>query len=239
MMIEDEARKQGVSVTHIVRDQNKSSWPNGARVITDDNNNRKILVHTAMPPNPRFQKRYSRYEYGSLALLEESLASGAEFIFLSTLSITPTNSSRYTRHKLRMEKLILERGGSVVRLGIVKSELPNSSFQKIRRLVLRFPIDFLSEVSSVYFVTESADISKWIKSVNLDGKIYDLPQACANPVRYSLQEAMEIDGIYLRRPSPPIRFLFTYLGKALSRIDNPLTDPLKNLRAGMSWCCGG
>jgi nucleoside-diphosphate-sugar epimerase len=56
---------------------------------------------------------------GTLALESAAASRGIGFTFLSSLSAVPQARSAYGRHKLELERLMLERGATVVRPGLV------------------------------------------------------------------------------------------------------------------------
>jgi nucleoside-diphosphate-sugar epimerase len=71
----------------------------------------------------------------SLQLLDASVASGAKFIFISSISAFSGARSAYGKAKLQVEKAVLDSGGVVLRLGLVIGQ--GGMFGNIRQTVAK------------------------------------------------------------------------------------------------------
>lgn len=79
-----------------------------------------VVVHSAFA---RFDARHrNAFEVnvnGTLALFEVARSVGTRFVFISSLSAVPHARSSYGRHKLALERRLLDEGADVVRPGLV------------------------------------------------------------------------------------------------------------------------
>jgi nucleoside-diphosphate-sugar epimerase len=78
---------------------------------------------------------------GSARLFDAARAAGVQrLIFISTISAFDRARAAYGRSKFLVEKLALERGGLVIRLGLVYGEKFGGVFGNIRDVVRRFRV---------------------------------------------------------------------------------------------------
>ena len=95
------------------------------------------VVHCAyQAPDPRNFDAFEANVRGTLALFELAASRRIQFTFLSSVSALPHAASRYGRQKFQLEGLLLGRGASVVRPGLVVGDggLVRALYQTMRRL---------------------------------------------------------------------------------------------------------
>ncbi len=230
------ADRAGAPSRGLARSDDDGGWQESVRHARAELGGDLVVVHSAIPPQPRSATVMARYERASVELFDLAAALGIGLVLVSTLSIHPGNPSAYVAHKLEAEALAQRRGAGVVRLGLVRVEGPDSAFTRIRELVRRAPLGFVTTPESVYYVTTTEDLESWAMALADGSGPLAGVQACADPRPMTLTEAVELPaegrirrvGPWAGRVRPPR--LPGALGAAL--------DPVINLRAGMGWVDG-
>ena len=224
----DAARGAGMAAQGLSRDPVTDGWTAALDAARAESAGGLVIVHAAIPPQPRSPQVMARYERESLLLVDRAQELGVDLTLVSTLSIRPGNPSDYVAHKQAMERLVLRRGGSVVRLGIVRGT--GLAFTRIRDLVRRVPSSWITTPEARYYVTTPDDLSVWVRTQlpMAPGTI----EACADRRPMSLADAVEVSAVGGRRWPSPVTLLARASGAGpIGRY----LDPVINLRAGMGW----
>ena len=121
-----------------------------------------IFVAHDHRPHARIQELIYRNYTETLRLLQ---GNGQNGMFISTMSASLFNRSRYAKHKLKLESLFISHNFKVVRLGLVvgtSGEVKNTkAFKNISKLA-NFPIlRFYNSNLKVIYTTNLQFIEKW------------------------------------------------------------------------------
>jgi len=241
-LIESVAAEAGCSTVGLRRSELDNGWTRSlkkTKLVRDAPPN-DVLVHAAIPPNPRSARDYFDYEDKSIALFEEANKLQIRLIFVSSMSVHPDNHSRYVKHKLRLEEHCLRLGGGVVRFGLIPSSSEGSSFSSITKVSNFLPEKFLVRPNALFFITGPEHLKQWI----LDGMRCAANESnaeiciCASQVPLTLRMAVgrglenlptsnmeSKSSIFVRCAEQPRRII-------------GLVDSLMNLRAGMARVTG-
>jgi hypothetical protein len=134
-------------------------------VSQDDLQSMDLIIHAGVPSHPRTLKKRREYFSNSIELFEKVRMANASLIFISSHSSRVGNFSQYSRDKHFLEKTVLEKGFSVLRIGVFVS-----SGDSKHSLVVRFVNVFGSSVLLSYFqnlpTTNSENIASSIQAMH-------------------------------------------------------------------------
>lgn len=146
------------------------------------------FIHAAWDLNARSKDSCEKINVkGSLNLIQEleNLEYDFEkFIFISTINADKSSKSVYEKCKFQIEEIVLSKGGSVIKPGIIfDSNKPFDSgfIENLYQLALKYPIlpNFSGE-KKLYYLTSSIELDKVINKIVINKlseqrkfKIYD------------------------------------------------------------------
>ena len=208
------------------------SWSQLIRNLDDTANlTDLIVIHLAIPPQPRNRTVLEKYVLNTLELAVKVHAMGGEFWFVSSLSAHSGNPSLYAQHKKSLERKILDLGGNVLSLGLVTSGDSKSSFQRLKKLSKLFPSEVLSEKDASYYLTSQSSIRNWLQvrasALPLSG-VYEI---CANTLSKNFNEVFP-DNRPLTKIYSPFILVVVFLRIMIHRYNNLFFDPIVNLYYG-------
>jgi hypothetical protein len=162
----------GTDLTFVLERKNHTVIPllrcssSGKYLISKDYLKRMdLVIHAGVPNHPRTLKKRREYFSNSIELFEKVKMANANLIFVSSHSSRVCNLSQYSRDKHILEKKVLEKGFSVLRIGVFMSSVDSKN-----SLVVRFVNFFGSSILLNYFqnlpTTNSEIIASSIEALN-------------------------------------------------------------------------
>ena len=234
----NETLKQlGKPVQFLLREEGCNSWSLSwsqlfFEYITSTAPTNLVVIHLAIPPQPRNAKVMDRYIQNTLELAENVRKVNGEFWFVSSLSAHEGNPSFYSQHKCLVEKKVLDFGGNVLRLGLVTSDAVNSSFHRLKKLTRLLPCEILSKKDAVYFLTDVKDISRWLQMRSSTSSPTRTSDTCADMKSRSCADVFSNSRSLAARFSP-LLLLARLIRSLIHRHNNYLFDPIVNFYYGM------
>ena len=230
-------KQLGKPVHFLLRDEGCDSWSLSwshlfSEYIMSAEPTNLVVIHLAIPPQPRNSKVMDRYIQNTLELAEGVRKVNGEFWFVSSLSAHQGNPSLYSRHKCLLEEKVLHFGGNVLRLGLVTSDAVNSSFQRLKKLTHLIPCEVLSKKDAVYFLTGVEDISRWLQMRSSISSPTRTSDTCADMKSRSYADVFS-DRRSISAGFFPFLVLARFIRSLIHRHNNYLFDPIVNFYYGM------
>jgi hypothetical protein len=227
----------GKPVQSLLRDGDTDSWSlNWSQLFFEHKNSLVpadlVVIHLAIPPQPRSSKVMDRYIQNTLELAADVRKANGEFWFVSSLSAYQGNPSLYSQHKCLLEKDILDFGGNVLKLGLVTSDVANSSFQRIRKLTRLFPCEILSKKDAVYYLTSVENIRTWLVKRTSPSPLTRTFDICADFRSKSYTDVFPFGG-YPVASFFPFLVLVRLIRSFVHAHNNYVFDPIVNFYYGM------
>jgi nucleoside-diphosphate-sugar epimerase len=124
---------------------------------------------------------------GSLPLLDAAAATGARLVFISTLAAFTGARSDYGRAKLALEREVLDRGGVVLRPGVVFGMRPQGIFGELVRSVSGHRVVPLVGGSGRLFLSHDEHLCELVASVLRGGVAAPEPLFAAHELPTTLR----------------------------------------------------
>lgn len=180
--------------------------------------NSNIIIYLGLPQQPRSSETWDNHVLEVEKILDIAVSRGFVFVFASSLSAHQGNKSIYSGRKLELEKLVLSRGGRVVRFGVVESDRSDSTFAAIKRILPILDLLSLTNEGAIYYRTSKKHIHEWLMSLlepSSEGR-FDSRRPCSGSERLTYR-SLFYGNVPSHRDSKPqstdIRFMNLIVGK--------------------------
>ena len=140
---------------------------------------------------------------GSIELMRETIARGARFIFVSSMSCYEGCRSLYGKAKLEVENSVLQAGGAVIRPGLIYGNPPGGLFATLCRAVHALPVvPMIGRGDFPQYLVHHDDLARLIVEVAAGNiALPARPQSAANPQPFLFVDIVkQIAALHGRRP---------------------------------------
>lgn len=141
----------------------------------------EVVVHCAYDLSLTRERDILRVNVeGTHRLVQATVAAGARFVLISSMSAYPGTRQIYGRAKLAAESAVLAAGGTVVRLGLVYGDEGDGMIGALQRLV-RLPITPVIGRNAHQFTVHITDMVRAVLRLALGPEIGREPVGLAHP----------------------------------------------------------
>ena len=226
-----------VATVNLSRSSDSNSWSQSLFKFNERPEEIKLVIHAANPKAPRSKAVIKQFVKNTNELLEISSKNKFQILFISTLSIHPWNFSDYSKYKSEIEKKFLTFGGSAVRLGLLKSDDLDSTYQRLFELIEKSKIMqiALRFSKSVFFNTDQNSIKNLVKQISENPILESKVDLLTNGEPFYIQKLnSEITQVKISNETAhlPLPIFITLLLKLVSKFHFGPADSFVNLCSG-------
>lgn len=161
-----------------------------------------------------------------------------QIIYISTLSAHRNTISEYGKSKYVAEDVVLQSGGTVIKVGLVTHPLAEGIYGKVRSLVRKFPIIPLPLLgNSNFYISKIEDLSSEINFLVERHKPGIIRGFCASPLDFKeliwvLSNELRVKRFVIPLPKYPLHIAILLLKRVAPQL--PLLDSYFSLVCEMS-----
>lgn len=191
-----------------------------------------LIIHAGLPGHPRTRKKRREYISNTIELYQAARLSRTHLIFISSHSSRSSNPTQYSRDKHQLEKLALEYGFSVLRIGVfaASDDLKQSLLTRWLKIFGSIIFDY---VLGIFPSTNSDNIQNSIRLIQFhDHKIWECFTTLRPEVVFERKEETITSRQYLRA----INFVefnqnkcVLYLIDLVNKLTFSFIDPILNI----------